>query len=98
MNKAELIDAIADSAGLTKADASKALDGVLSAITGALKNGDTVSLVGFGSFVVKERAERQGRNPQSGETITIASAKIPAFKAARIRQQRRGSSGVVSDF
>jgi DNA-binding protein HU-beta len=83
MNKAELIEAIADAADLTKADASRALDGMVNAITGALKKGDTVSLVGFGSFLVKERAARQGRNPQTGKTITIAAAKIPSFKAGK---------------
>ncbi|QJD30885.1 HU family DNA-binding protein [Methylococcus geothermalis] len=83
MNKAELIEAIADSANLTKADASRALDAMIDAITGALKNGDTVSLVGFGSFAVKERAERQGRNPQTGDSITIKAAKIPSFKCGK---------------
>lgn len=83
MNKAELIEAIADSANLTKADAGRALDGFIAAVTGALKNGDTVSLVGFGSFGVKERAERQGRNPQTGNSITIKAAKIPSFKAGK---------------
>ncbi|UZR30693.1 HU family DNA-binding protein [Methylococcus mesophilus] len=83
MNKAELIEAIADSANLTKADAGRALDAVIDAITGALKNGDTVSLVGFGSFAVKERAERQGRNPQTGGSITIKAAKIPSFKCGK---------------
>jgi DNA-binding protein HU-beta len=83
MNKAELIDAIADSANLTKADAGRALDGFIDAVSNALKKGDTVSLVGFGSFGVKERAERQGRNPQTGNTITIKAAKIPAFKAGK---------------
>ena len=83
MNKAELIEAIADAADLTKADAGRALDGLVNAITGALKKGDTVSLVGFGSFVVKERAARQGRNPQTGNTITIAAAKIQSFKAGK---------------
>ncbi|MGX2041407.1 HU family DNA-binding protein [Methylocaldum sp. MU1018] len=83
MNKAELIDAIAKSADLTKADAGRALDGMIDAIITALKNGETVSLVGFGSFGVKERAERQGRNPQTGNTITIKAAKIPSFKAGK---------------
>jgi DNA-binding protein HU-beta len=83
MNKAELIEAIADAADLTKADAGKALDGLVDAITAALKAGDTVSLVGFGSFQVKERAARQGRNPQTGATIDIAEAKIPSFKAGK---------------
>lgn len=83
MNKAELIEAIADAADLTKADAGRALDGLFAAVTNALKKGDTVSLVGFGSFQVKERASRQGRNPQTGKTITIAAAKIPSFKAGK---------------
>ena len=83
MNKAELIEAIADAVDLTKADAGKALDGLVDAITAALKAGDTVSLVGFGSFQVKERAARQGRNPQTGATIDIAAAKIPSFKAGK---------------
>jgi DNA-binding protein HU-beta len=84
MNKSELIEAIAESADITKSDASRALDAVLEAITDALKDGETVSLVGFGSFSVKERAERQGRNPQSGESITIKAAKIPSFKAGKV--------------
>ncbi len=83
MNKSELIEAIAESADLTKADAGRALDAVIDAITEALKKGDTVSLVGFGSFAVKERAERQGRNPQTGEVITIQAAKIPSFRPGK---------------
>ena len=83
MNKSELIDAMAESAGLTKADAGRALDGFLAAVTGALSKGDSVALVGFGTYSVKERAERKGRNPQSGEEITIKAAKIPSFKAGK---------------
>ena len=83
MNKAELIEAIADSADITKADAGRALDALIGVITEALKKGETVSLVGFGSFGVKERAERQGRNPQTGSSITISAAKIPSFKAGK---------------
>jgi DNA-binding protein HU-beta len=83
MNKSELIEAIAESADLTKSDAGKALDAVLEAITEALKKGESVSLVGFGSFGVKERAERQGRNPQTGGPITIKAGKIPSFKAGK---------------
>lgn len=83
MNKAELIEAIADAADLSKTEAGRALDGMVDAITAALKDGDTVSLVGFGSFQVKERAARQGRNPQTGATIDIAAAKIPSFKAGK---------------
>lgn len=83
MNKAELIDAIAASADLSKASAGRALDAVTDTITGALKEGDTVSLVGFGTFQVKERSARTGRNPQTGKTIQIAAAKVPGFKAGK---------------
>lgn len=83
MNKSELIDAIADSSDLSKADATRALSGFIDSVTGALKKGDTVSLIGFGTFAVKERAARQGRNPQTGETIQIKAAKIPSFKAGK---------------
>jgi DNA-binding protein HU-beta len=83
MNKSELIDAIAESANLTKADAGRALDGFLDAVKGALNKGDSVALVGFGTFSVKERAERKGRNPQTGAEIDIPAAKIPVFKAGK---------------
>ena len=83
MNKSDLIDAIADSAGLSKADAGRALDGFVNAITGALKKGQSVSLVGFGTFSVRDRAARTGRNPRTGETINIAASKNPAFKAGK---------------
>jgi len=83
VNKSELIDRIAESADLSKADAGRALDAAIEAITGALKNGDQVALVGFGTFVVKERAARTGRNPQTGKEIAIAAAKAPAFKAGK---------------
>ena len=83
MNKSELIDAIAASADLPKAAAGKALDGMIEALTEALKKGDTVSLVGFGSFYVGERAERKGRNPKTGEEITIPSAKTPKFRPGK---------------
>jgi DNA-binding protein HU-beta len=83
MNKSELIDAIAQSAGLTKADAGRALDGFTKAVEEALKAGESVTLVGFGTFSVKERPERKGRNPQTGEEITIKAAKIPSFKVGK---------------
>ncbi|AFT70652.1 MULTISPECIES: HU family DNA-binding protein [Alloalcanivorax] len=83
MNKSELIDAIAAAADISKADAGRALDATLEAITGALKKGDSVSLVGFGTFSVKQRAAREGRNPQTGETIKIAAATVPGFKAGK---------------
>ena len=83
MNKSELIDAIATSADLTKADAGRALDATIKAITGALASGDSVALIGFGTFSSKERAARTGHNPRSGEAIKIAAAKVPAFKAGK---------------
>jgi len=83
MNKSELIDAIANHSKLTKADSGKALDALTKTIEATLKAGDNIALVGFGTFEVKDRAERSGRNPQSGETITIAAAKIPSFKAGK---------------
>ncbi|KAA9133044.1 HU family DNA-binding protein [Marinihelvus fidelis] len=83
MNKSELIDAIADSAGLTKADASRALDATTDAIASALQRGQTVSLVGFGTFTVRHRAARTGRNPRTGESITIKASNNPAFKAGK---------------
>ena len=81
MNKAELIDAIATEAGLSKADAKKALDGFVSATANALKAGDRISLVGFGSFSVSNRAARTGRNPQTGKEISIAAKNVIRFKA-----------------
>lgn len=83
MNKSELIDAIAAAADLSKADAGRALDATIESITGALKGGDSVSLVGFGTFAVKQRAAREGRNPQTGKTIQIAAATVPGFKAGK---------------
>jgi DNA-binding protein HU-beta len=83
MNKTELIDAVADGANLSKADAGRAVDAVVDAITGSLKSGDSVTLVGFGTFLVRERAARTGRNPQTGASINIKAAKVPAFKAGK---------------
>ena len=83
VNKSELIDAIASAADLSKADAGRALDATLDAITGALKKQDAVSLVGFGTFQVKRREARDGRNPQTGATIKIAAANVPGFKAGK---------------
>jgi DNA-binding protein HU-beta len=81
MNKAELIDAMADGAGLSKADAKKALDAFVGATTGALKKGDRISLVGFGSFSITNRAARAGRNPKTGAVIQIAAKNTVKFKA-----------------
>ena len=81
MNKAELIEAIASNAKLSKADAKKALDGFIETTTKALKKGDRVALVGFGSFSVTKRAARKGRNPQTGKEITIKAKNVVRFKA-----------------
>jgi DNA-binding protein HU-beta len=81
MNKAELIEAMASSAKLSKADAKKALDGFIETTTKALKKGDRVALVGFGSFSVTKRASRKGRNPQTGKEITIKAKNVVRFKA-----------------
>ena len=83
MNKAELIEAVAANADLSRADAAKAVEAVLGTVTVALKKGDQVTLVGFGTFLVKERAARTGRNPQTGQTIQIAASKVPGFKAGK---------------
>ncbi|UTF60572.1 nucleoid-associated protein HU-beta [Gilvimarinus sp. DA14] len=83
MNKTELIEAIAASADISKAAAGRALDAVVDGITDSLKKGDQVVLVGFGTFSVKERAARTGRNPQTGAEIQIAAAKVPSFKAGK---------------
>lgn len=81
MNKAELIEAISSSAKISKADAKKALDGFIDTTTKALKKGDRVALVGFGSFSVSKRAARKGRNPQTGKEITIKAKNVVRFKA-----------------
>lgn len=83
MNKSELIDAVSAKSGLTKADTNRAFQAFVDSISEALAKGDTVALVGFGTFLVRERQERSGRNPRTGESIKIASAKIPAFKAGK---------------
>jgi DNA-binding protein HU-beta len=87
MNRTELRDAIASETGLDKAAADKALTATLDAITAALAQGDKVTLPGFGTFETRERAARQGRNPQTGESIDIAASTAPAFKAgAKLKQ------------
>ena len=83
MNKAELIDAVASSADLSKASATEAVDAVVDTITESLRKGDSVTLVGFGTFEVRARAARMGRNPQTGEEIQIKASKAPAFKAGK---------------
>ena len=83
MNKSELIDAIASKSDLSKAQAGQALEAVVASIEQALKAGEAVTLVGFGTFSVKERAARTGRNPKTGEPIQIAASKVPGFKAGK---------------
>jgi DNA-binding protein HU-beta len=83
MNKGEFVDAIADAAGVTKVDAGNVLDAMIKVVKKALKSGDSVALVGFGTFTVRKRAARQGRNPRTGATIKIKASKIPAFKAGK---------------
>lgn len=83
MNKTELIDRIAEAADISKASAARALDAALDAITVSLRQSDPVVLVGFGTFTVKERAARTGRNPQTGATIEIKAARVPGFKAGK---------------
>jgi len=83
MNKAELVDAVATAANLSKADAGRAVDAVVNSITSALKKGQQVSVVGFGTFGVKHRAARAGRNPRTGETIKIQASNVPGFKAGK---------------
>ena len=83
MNKAEVIDAVAESADISKASAGRAVDAITDVIANALKSGDSVTMVGFGTFSVRERAARAGRNPRTGETIQIKASKLPVFKAGK---------------
>ncbi|WP_025674371.1 HU family DNA-binding protein [Salinivibrio socompensis] len=83
MNKSELIDHIAESADISKASAGRALDAFVGGVSDTLKSGDQVALVGFGTFSVRERAARKGRNPQTGAEIDITAAKVPGFKAGK---------------
>ena len=83
MTKAELVSAIAEKTGLTKKDSEKALAAFVDSVTETLANGESIQLVGFGTFEVRERAAREGRNPRTKETITIPATKVPAIKAGR---------------
>lgn len=83
MNKAELIDAVSAKSGLTKADTDRAIKALIDTVSETLAKGDQIALVGFGTFLVRERQARSGRNQRTGETISIESAKIPAFKAGK---------------
>ncbi len=83
MNKSEFVDAVASRAEMTKTDAAKAVDAVLESVTDAMKNGEQVTLVGFGTFLIRHREARKGRNPRTGETIQIAASNVPGFKAGK---------------
>ena len=83
MNKADLIDAVAEDSDLTKASAARALDSAIENITNALKGGNSVTLVGFGTFTVRQREARMGRNPRTGEPIQIKASRVPGFKAGK---------------
>ncbi len=83
MNKSELIEAVAESADISKAAAARAVDAVVESVTDALREGDQVTLVGFGTFTVRDRAARTGRNPRTGETIQIPASKVPGFKPGK---------------
>lgn len=83
MNKSEMIDMVAEAADISKAAAGRAVDAVFEGITSSLKGGDSVTLVGFGTFSISDRAARSGRNPRTGETIQIKASKMPKFKAGK---------------
>jgi DNA-binding protein HU-beta len=83
MNKADVIDAVAASADISKASASRAVDAITDVVAKALKSGDSVTMVGFGTFSIRERAARAGRNPRTGETIQIKASKVPVFKPGK---------------
>lgn len=83
MNKSQLVDVIAEAADISKSSATRALDAAVTAVTGSLKKGDPVALVGFGTFTIKHRAARKGRNPRTGEEIDIKAAMVPGFKAGK---------------
>ena len=83
MNKADLIDAVAEDSDLTKTSAARALDSAIENITNALKGGNSVTLVGFGTFTVRQREARMGRNPRTGEAIQIKASRVPGFKAGK---------------
>ena len=87
MIKSDLVSVIADNSGLSKADAARALEATTSAISGALASGNSVAITGFGSFLVRARAARTGRNPQTGAAIQISASNVPAFKAGKLLKE-----------
>ena len=97
MNKQELIGAVADASGLSKGDASKAVEGVFDAISGALKKGDEVRLVGFGTFSVSKRKASQGRNPRTGEPVDVSAKAVPYFKPGKEMRERLNLQEVTAE-
>ena len=95
MNKNDLISAVADSSGLTRSDATKAVEGVFDAITGALKKGDEVRLVGFGTFSVAKRKASTGRNPRTGEHVSVEKKSVPFFKTGKEMRERLNRDDVA---
>ncbi len=95
MTKTDLVDAVASKAGISKRDASSAVDALLSGIADALQSGEKVQLVGFGTFEVRERAARTGRNPQTGEEISIAARLVPAFKPGKVLKDAVAKETVI---
>ncbi|MFC4821723.1 HU family DNA-binding protein [Dokdonella ginsengisoli] len=90
MNKGDFVTSIADASGLTKADAERAVEAMFKVVKKTLKAGESISLVGFGTFVVRKRAARTGRNPRTGATIKIKASKVPAFKAGKALKDALG--------
>jgi DNA-binding protein HU-beta len=90
MNKGDFVNSIADASGLTKADAERAVEAMFKVVKKTLKAGESISLVGFGTFVVRKRAARTGRNPRTGATIKIKASKVPAFKAGKALKDALG--------
>ena len=90
MNRGEFVAAISEQSGLTKADTDRAIEAMFKVVKKTLKSGDSISLVGFGTFVVRKRAARTGRNPRTGDTIKIKASKIPAFKAGKALKDALG--------
>ncbi len=97
VNKAEMVDYMAESAGISKAEATKALNAFLEAVQAALKQGHQVTMMGFGTFAVKTRAARTGRNPKTGEAIQIQAANVPVFKAGKLLKDTVNSAALVAE-
>ena len=97
MNKGEFVGAVAGATDMTKADAARAIDAVIDVIKKALKKGDTVSLIGFGTFVVRKRAARTGRNPRTGESVSVDAKRVPYFKPGKEMRERLNLGEVTAE-